>query len=115
LECVNPYGVKRARLSAQPDRNDVHFADEFHRRRLDREQFLPGMVEEAVPAARLRTAGGRLADDEIVVEAHIDRSDVLEIGPDDQVLGLHLLGARAQHLLLMEEFILDRGVGLQLE
>jgi len=73
------------------------------------------MVDKAVPAARLRTAGGRLADDEIVVEALVDRSDVLEIGPDDQVLGLHLVGTCTQRPLLMEEFVLDRGVGLQFQ
>jgi hypothetical protein len=73
------------------------------------------MVDKAVPAARLRTAGGRLADDEIVVEAHVDRSDVLEIRPDDQVLALNLVGTRAQRLLIREEPVLDRGVGLQFE
>jgi hypothetical protein len=62
--------------SAQPDRNDAHLADEFHRRRLDREQFLLGVVDKAVSAARLRTAGGRLADDQIVLllNARTDRA-----------------------------------------
>ena len=72
------------------------------------------MVDKAVFAARLWIGGGRLADDQIVAEARFDRSDVLEIGPDDQVLGRHLIRTRAQHLLLMEEFVLDRRVGLQL-
>src|SRR6516162_373236 len=101
--------------SAQPDRNDVHLADEFHRRRLDREQFMPGIVDKAVPAARLRTTAGRLANDELVVETLVDRSDVLEIGPDDQVFSLHLVSTCTQRLLLREEIVLDRGVGLQFE
>ena len=83
------------RRSAQPDRNDVYLAGEFYRRRLDREQLLPGIVDKAVPATRLRTAGGRLADDELVVEANVDRCDVLEIGPDDQILGLDFVGTCA--------------------
>src|SRR5262249_1855494 len=115
LSAVRHLRCDPIRRSVQPDRTDVHLADEFHRRRLDRKQLLLGMVDKAVPAARLRTTRGRLAHDEIVVEALVDRSDVLEIGPDDQVLGLHLVGTYTQRLLLMEEFVLDRGVGLQFE
>src|SRR5262245_18368259 len=73
------------------------------------------MVDKAVPAARLRTAGGRLADDEIVVEALVDRSDELVIGPDDQVLGLHHVCTRTQRLLIMLESVRNGWVGLQFE
>jgi hypothetical protein len=92
----------------------VDLADEFHRRRLDREQLLLGVVDEAIPAG-LRATCRRLTDEELVVQSDVDRGDVLEVGPDDQVFRLNFVRTRPQHCLLMENLVLDRGVRLELE